>query len=77
MKSNFFSNMKEFIQIDFNPSLIFLLNNEIIGSRKKQAKSGSIINYYYLIHPVLVEKGEYLFFNEKVYEFKDNKLVEF
>ncbi len=60
-----------------NPSLKFLRNNEIIGSRKKQAKSGSIFNYYYLTHPVLVDRGEYLFFNEKVYEFKDNELVEF
>ncbi len=60
-----------------NPTLLFLLNKKIIGIRKKIAKSGTINWYYYLTHPVLVDRGEYLFFNDKVFKYKNNKFHEF
>lgn len=62
--------------IDQYTYLPFLLDNNIIGKRKKRSKSGNVNNYYYLIHPILVDRREYLFLKDKVYEFKDGDFKE-
>lgn len=67
----------EEIKIDENHYTIqFLLDNNIIAIRNKIAKSGFPGKYYYLYHPTLVDRREYLFYDDKVFLFENKKLKE-
>jgi three-Cys-motif partner protein len=55
----------------------FLIDNEIVSVRKKTAKKGFQGNYYYLSHPKLVDRAEYLFYNDTVYKFDNNHFTKF
>ena len=65
------------IGIDENSYIPFMIENKILGVRKKRSWSGYEGNYYFLCHPRLVDRNEYLFFNEKRYLFQKGKFVEF
>ena len=65
------------IGIDENSYIPFLIENKILGVRKKRSWSGYEGNYYYICHPRLVDRNEYLFFNEERYLFQKGKFVEF
>ncbi len=67
----------EEIKIDENHyNIQFLLDNNIIAIRNKIAKSGFPGKYYYLYHPTLVDRREYLFYDDKVFLFENKKLKE-
>jgi len=55
----------------------FLIDNKIVSVRKKTAKKGFQGNYYYLSHPKLVDRAEYLFYNDTVYKFDNNHFTKF
>ena len=57
-------------------SLKFLLENNIIDIRDKIAKSNFQGKYYYLCHPTLVDRGEYLFYGDKVFLVENEELKE-
>ncbi len=58
-------------------SIKFLINSKIIGIRDREAKSRKYLGlYYYLIHPSLVDRQEYLFYDDKVYVNENGKLNE-
>lgn len=63
--------------IDENRYLPFMIENKIIGVREKRAWKGYEGNYYFLYHPRLVDRNEYLFFNEERYLFQKGKFAEF
>jgi len=54
----------------------FLLENNIIAIRDKIAKSGFPGKYYYLCHPTLVDRGEYLFYDDRVFLVENEELKE-
>lgn len=58
-------------------SINFLLKNEIISVRKRMAKTGHVGNYYYIVHPKLIDRNEYLFLDDKTYLIEKGKLIEF
>jgi three-Cys-motif partner protein len=45
----------------------FLIENEILNIRQKKSWRGNILNYYYLCHPILVDRNDYLILDEKKY----------
>ncbi len=57
-------------------SLKFLLENNLIDIRDKIAKSNFQGKYYYLCHPTLVDRGEYLFYGDKVFLDENEELKE-
>lgn len=61
----------------YHYSINFLITNGIVKTRTRIARSGYIGEYYYLFHPQLVDRGEYLFFEDKIYSFKNGEIVEF
>ncbi len=69
-----------FNRFDINESkyLPFLIENKIIEVRLKKAKNGLFTgNFYYLCHPRLVDRKNYIFFNDKKYIFENGQLIEF
>jgi len=50
-----------------NQYIPFLIENEIINIRQKKSRKGSILDYYYLCHPILVDRNDYLFLDDKKY----------
>jgi len=64
--------------VDRYPYLLkFLTENKIIGCRMKVAKNGFTGDFYYLIHPLLVDRNEYLFYDNKSFLFKNGEIFEF
>ncbi len=63
-------------EIDEECYLPYLMEKKILNRRIKESKAGNIFNYYYLIHPLLVDRSEYLFLNDKVFEYKTGKFIE-
>lgn len=55
----------------------YFLKKNIIQVRNKKSKSGLVGKYYYLSHPRLIDRGEYLFFNDKRYFFTEGRFKEF
>lgn len=55
----------------------YLLEKNILGVRRKKSWGGYEGNYYFLCHPILIDRNEYLFFNEERYLFRKGKFVEF
>lgn len=66
----------EFNIDEFDSELNFLLNNDILKERERRFKSGGVGKYYYLFHRKLVNRNDYLYFNEKVFLFKNGKYIE-
>ena len=58
-------------------SINYLINYGIIKTRIRIARSGYTGNYYYLVHPQLVDRREYLFFENKIYSFENGEPIEF
>ncbi len=68
---------KEF-NVNNSPYLLkFLLDNDIIGCRTKVAKKGFMGDFYYLIHPLLVDRKEYLFYDDKSFIFKNGNFIQY
>ncbi|TFG25570.1 MAG: three-Cys-motif partner protein TcmP [Promethearchaeota archaeon] len=66
----------ERFEINSEIYLPFLLEKKIIGIRKWKSKSGLIFDYYFLIHPILVDRKEYLFLNDQIFEHKSGEFIE-
>ncbi len=59
-------------------SIQYLLNNNILDKRIKNSKTSDYQdNYYYLTHSKLVDRSEYLFYNDMVYKFESNQFIKF
>ncbi len=58
-------------------SIKYLIEKGILNFRKRKDRSNQLRGYYYLSHPKLVDRKDYLFFDNKRYIFKDEKLIEF
>ena len=77
-KSYDYGNYERFICIDSGIekdqfSLIYLKDNNIIDVKKRRAKSsGRLHNFWYLTHPFLVDRNQYLFLNGLKYKFSNN-----
>ncbi len=71
-----FALYKEFNIDEFDSELNFLLNNNILKERERRFKSGGVGKYYYLFHRKLVNRNDYLYFNEKIFLFKNGKYIE-
>lgn len=65
------------LKVNKSTYIPYLLKKNIIQVRKKTSKKGNVGNYYYLSHPRLVDRGEYLFFNDKRYFFAEGRFKEF
>lgn len=53
-----------------------LLNNEIIQIRKKNFKSGDVGTYLFLDHKTLVNRNDYLYFKDKIFQYKKGRYLE-
>lgn len=62
---------------DYPYLLKFLLDKGIVAVRTKISKTGYIGDFYYLIHPFLVDRNEYLFYDKKHYLYKDGEFQVF
>lgn len=63
--------------IDEDTYIPYLLRNNIIKVRYRRSRKGIVGKYYYLSHSRLVDRGEYLFFNDKRYIFQEGQFKEF
>lgn len=70
-----FALCKQF-EIDEGCYLPYLMEKKLIKKRIKESKSRNVFNYYYLVHPILVDRGEYLFLNDKIFEYKKEEFIE-
>lgn len=68
---------REFNVDKYHYLLKFLLDNDIIACRTKVAKNGYVGEFYYLIHPLLVDRNEYFFYGDKRYIFKNGEFIEY
>lgn len=75
----FFFDLHKKFEIDENHySVQYLLDKNILDIRVKNAKSSDFQdNYYYLSHPKLVDRSEYLFYNDTVYKFENDQFTKF
>jgi three-Cys-motif partner protein len=57
-------------------SLTFLKDNNIIDVKSKRSKkTGTVFKFWYLIHPILVDRSEYLFIDGIKYRFCNEKFI--
>ncbi len=64
---------REFIIKEAECSLSYLKGFGIIDVKKKRAKkTGNVFKYWYLTHPLLVDRFQYLFLNGIKYKFSNN-----
>jgi len=63
--------------INENKYLPYLKEKNVIDIRLKKSKKDYIGNYYYLCHPILVDRNDYLFFDEKRFLFDKGNLKRF
>lgn len=69
---------KKFEIDDHHYSLQYLLDKHILNVREKNAKSSDFQDkYYYLCHPKLVDRSEYLFYNDTIYKFENDQFIKF
>lgn len=67
--------IKETFKLNENDAdLNFLIEKNIITSRKKIDKKGIVWNFYYLIHSLLVERREFIYYKGKFMEFENGIL---
>ncbi len=64
-------------EIDESRYIPFMIEHKILGVREKKSWRGYEGKYYYLCHPRLVDRNNYLFFNEKRYLVQKGKFIEF
>ena len=66
------------LEIDENHRYLkFLLDNNIIACRTKVSKKGFPGDYYYLIHPILVDRNEYFFYDDKSYLYSNGNFQDY
>lgn len=57
-------------------SLTFLKDNNIIDVKSKRSKkTGTVFKFWYLIHPILVDRSEYLFIDGIKYKFCNEEFI--
>ncbi len=71
-----FALLKEF-NINEGTYLPYLLRNNIIKFRSRRSKKGNVGKFYYISHPRLVDRSEYLFFNDNRYIFEEEEFKKF
>jgi len=74
----FFELHKKFEIDEQHYSVNYLLDNNILDIRIKNSKTSDFQdNYYYLCHPKLVDRSEYLFYNDTIYKFENKQFTKF
>ena len=64
---------KEFGIKEAESSIGYLKGFNIIDVKKKRTKkTGKVLKYWYLTHPLLVDRSQYLFLNGIKYKFSNN-----
>jgi len=69
-----FALLNEF-EIEENQYIPFLVENDIINVRQKKSRKGNILDYYYLCHPIIVDRNDYLFLDDKKYLFQNGDYI--
>ncbi len=64
-------------EIDESRYIPFMIEHKILGVREKKAWKGYEGNYYYICHSRLVDKNNYLFFNEKRFLVQKGNFIEY
>ena len=64
-------------KIDESRYIPFMIEHKILGVREKKSWSGYEWKYYYICHPRIVDRNNYLFFNEKRYLVQKGNFTEF
>lgn len=63
--------------IDENTYIPFMIEHKILGVRVKKAWKGYEGKYYYICHPRLVDRNNYLFFNQKRFLVQKGNFTEY